>query len=93
LQERIAAQLPPATDCYLLEGDFENISGALLDVASLPDVTVLGPAKHKLGFYALVQTQENKDALNATLRAVLARRSSTKAKGVLKIRYSPQVLP
>lgn len=93
LRERVAAQLPPTTECYLIEGDFENVVAAIEEVADIPNVTVLGPAQHKRGSYALLQSQYKDNSLNNALRAILARRSSTKAKGVLRVRYSPQVLP
>lgn len=93
LKERQAAQLPPATECYLLEGDYGNVIEALETLRAVEGVSVLGPAQHKRGTYALVQTSDNSIGLNVALRAILAKRSSSKAKGTLRIRYSPQVLP
>ncbi|MGA0857023.1 MAG: hypothetical protein ACO3P3_02510 [Candidatus Nanopelagicales bacterium] len=93
LRERKAAELPPMSECYLLEGDYGNVSEAIASLSALDGIQVLGPAQHKRGTYALVKTSENLDGLNSALRAILAKRSSSKAKGVLRIRYSPQVIP
>ncbi|MEN9923218.1 MAG: hypothetical protein RIS09_732 [Actinomycetota bacterium] len=94
LQERIAASLPPAQETYLIEGDLSNIQTALHNASEIPGVSILGPAEHKHGFYALVYCEPSQgSSLNLHLRAILAKRSSTKAKGVLRIHYSPQVLP
>lgn len=93
LQERRSAHLPPTTECYLVEGDYENVATAIQEVRDVPDVIILGPAQHKRGSYALFQTTHQDNSLNTALRAILARRSSSKAKGMLRVRYSPQVLP
>ncbi len=93
LRERIAALLPPATESYLVEGDYENVSKAVEEVSKLSDVLLLGPAEHKQGSYALFQSSHEGNQLNRALRAILARRSSSKAKGTLRVRFSPQVLP
>lgn len=93
LRERIAASLPPATECYLVEGDYESVAKAAEEVSKVPHVILLGPAQHKQGSYALFQSQHENNQLNNSLRAILSRRSSSKAKGTLRVRYSPQVLP
>lgn len=93
LRERSAASLPPATECYLVEGDYENVAKTAEEVSKLPDVLVLGPAEHKQRSYALVQSLHEGTQVNQALRAILAKRSSSKAKGTLRVRFSPQVLP